>query len=154
MFIFMRSGCRWNSRSRVNRGSAISRHESESIRAFPSGIDVNYFPTVEHGAAMLSAYISTIECAEFRGDADIIGTYFQLQFPQVRRYEYRLSIWNCILCIHSEYIWPRVRSVPILSSRFVIKSREAEEILPWTPPRIEWNRSSDVERLISVSIDL
>lgn len=38
---------------------------------------------VEHSAAVLSAYLSAVECAEFRGDPDIAGTYFKLQFPQV-----------------------------------------------------------------------
>jgi len=38
---------------------------------------------VEHSAAVLSAYISAIECAEYRGNMDVIGTYFTSQFPQV-----------------------------------------------------------------------
>ncbi|XP_011689863.1 PREDICTED: gustatory receptor for sugar taste 64f-like isoform X2 [Wasmannia auropunctata] len=38
---------------------------------------------VEHSAAVLSAYLSAVECAEFRGDPDIAGTYFKLQFPQI-----------------------------------------------------------------------
>lgn len=45
--------------------------------------DVNYSRTVEHGAAVLSAYISAVECAAYRGDTDTIGVYYQSQFPQV-----------------------------------------------------------------------
>ncbi|XP_029177346.1 gustatory receptor for sugar taste 64f-like isoform X2 [Nylanderia fulva] len=51
---------------------------------------------VEHTAAVLSAYINAIECADFRGDADVIGTYFQSQFPQVfTRISY--SLWKGIV---------------------------------------------------------
>lgn len=42
-----------------------------------------YFHAVEHSAAVLSAYVNAVECAEYRGDTDIVGTYFQSQFPQV-----------------------------------------------------------------------
>ncbi|XP_050444756.1 gustatory receptor for sugar taste 64f-like isoform X2 [Cataglyphis hispanica] len=38
---------------------------------------------VEHSASVVSAYINAIECANLRGDTDIIGIYFQTQFPQI-----------------------------------------------------------------------
>lgn len=38
---------------------------------------------MEHSAAVLSAYISAVECAEYSGDTDVLGVYFQTQFPQV-----------------------------------------------------------------------
>ncbi|XP_072754924.1 gustatory receptor for sugar taste 64f isoform X2 [Anoplolepis gracilipes] len=51
---------------------------------------------VEHSAAVVSAYINAIECADTRGDTDIIGTYFQMQFPQIFT-KVSYSIWKGIL---------------------------------------------------------
>lgn len=44
---------------------------------------LNIFHAAEHSAAVLSAYVNAVECAEYRGEMDIVGTYFQSQFPQV-----------------------------------------------------------------------
>ncbi|XP_011149359.2 gustatory receptor for sugar taste 64f isoform X2 [Harpegnathos saltator] len=74
---------------------------------------------VEHGAAVLSAYISAMECATHRGDMDIIGTYFQSQFPQVFS-KMSYSLWKGILVdtinILSTFSWNFVDLFLILIS--------------------------------------
>ncbi|XP_014475213.1 PREDICTED: gustatory receptor for sugar taste 64f-like isoform X2 [Dinoponera quadriceps] len=52
--------------------------------------------SVEHVFAILSTYSSAIECATSRGYTDIIGTYFQAQFPQVFSM-ISYSLWKGIL---------------------------------------------------------
>ncbi|XP_025270622.1 gustatory receptor for sugar taste 64e-like isoform X2 [Camponotus floridanus] len=51
---------------------------------------------VEHSASVVSAYVSAIECADHRGDTDIIGIYFQTQFPQIFS-KLPYSLWKGIL---------------------------------------------------------
>ncbi|XP_070515636.1 gustatory receptor 5a for trehalose isoform X2 [Cardiocondyla obscurior] len=74
---------------------------------------------VEHGAAMLSAYISALECAKYRGETDIIGIYFQSQFPQVFT-KLPYSLWKGILVetinILSTFSWNFVDLFLILIS--------------------------------------
>ncbi|XP_028050888.1 gustatory receptor for sugar taste 64f isoform X2 [Monomorium pharaonis] len=74
---------------------------------------------VEHSAAVVSAYISAVECAAYRGDTDVIGTYFQSQFPQIfTRMSY--SLWKGILVetinILSTFSWNFVDLFLILIS--------------------------------------
>nr|XP_012217698.1 PREDICTED: gustatory receptor for sugar taste 64f-like [Linepithema humile] len=74
---------------------------------------------VEHSAAVVSAYISAVECAAYRNDTDVIGTYFQSQFPQIfSRISY--SLWRGILVevinILSTFSWNFVDLFLILIS--------------------------------------
>ncbi|XP_011881612.1 PREDICTED: gustatory receptor for sugar taste 64f-like isoform X1 [Vollenhovia emeryi] len=74
---------------------------------------------VEHGAAVLSAYASAVECAVYRGETDIVGTYFQSQFPQIfTRLSY--SLWKGIMVetlnILSTFSWNFVDLFLILIS--------------------------------------
>lgn len=50
--------------------------------------------SVEHSFSILHGYMKAKECAEYRGDTNIIGVYFQLQFPQVKKFhvEYFVGI--------------------------------------------------------------
>lgn len=39
--------------------------------------------TVEHGLSIIHGYIQAKECALYKAEEDILGVYFQMQFPQV-----------------------------------------------------------------------
>ncbi|XP_034176735.1 gustatory receptor for sugar taste 64f [Osmia lignaria lignaria] len=74
---------------------------------------------VEHSFSILHGYIRAKECAQFRGDPDIIGVYFQSQFPQIfSRISY--SLWKGILIdiinILSTFSWNFVDLFLILIS--------------------------------------
>ncbi|CAL1674850.1 unnamed protein product [Lasius platythorax] len=74
---------------------------------------------VEHSAAVISAYVNAVDCANYRGDTDIIGTYFQSQFPQVfTRMSY--TLWKGVLVetinILSTFSWNFVDLFLILIS--------------------------------------
>ncbi|XP_011647786.1 gustatory receptor for sugar taste 64f-like isoform X1 [Pogonomyrmex barbatus] len=80
---------------------------------------VMLFALVEHTAAVASAYISAVECAEYRGETDIVGTYFQTQFPQVFT-KMSYSLWKGIMVdtinILSTFSWNFVDLFLILIS--------------------------------------
>ncbi|XP_076235177.1 gustatory receptor for sugar taste 64f [Calliopsis andreniformis] len=46
-------------------------------------IVVMIFALVEHSLSIIHGSIRATECAEFQGNSDIVGVYFQSQFPQV-----------------------------------------------------------------------
>lgn len=46
---------------------------------------------MEHSLSILHGSLKARECANFQGNPDIIGVYFQSQFPQVRRTTYSRS---------------------------------------------------------------
>ncbi|XP_032670842.1 gustatory receptor for sugar taste 64f-like isoform X1 [Odontomachus brunneus] len=74
---------------------------------------------VEHGFAVLSGYIGAVECATLHGNADIVDTYFQSQFPQVFT-KMSYSLWKGILVdvinILSTFSWNFVDLFLILIS--------------------------------------
>ncbi|XP_070156538.1 gustatory receptor for sugar taste 64f isoform X2 [Polyergus mexicanus] len=74
---------------------------------------------VEHSASVVSAYINAVECANHRGDTDIIGIYFQTQFPQIFS-KTPYSLWKGILVetinILSTFSWNFVDLFLILIS--------------------------------------
>ncbi|XP_018399230.1 PREDICTED: gustatory receptor for sugar taste 64f-like [Cyphomyrmex costatus] len=73
----------------------------------------------EHTAAVMAAYTSALECAAYRGDEDIIGTYFISQFPQIFT-KWSYSHWKGIvieiLNILSTFAWNFVDLFLILIS--------------------------------------
>ncbi|CAK9814288.1 Gustatory receptor for sugar taste 64f [Anthophora quadrimaculata] len=80
---------------------------------------VMIFALVEHSFSILHGYIKAKECAQFRGDPDIIGVYFQSQFPQIfSRIPY--SLWKGIVVdiinILSTFSWNFVDLFLILIS--------------------------------------
>lgn len=44
---------------------------------------VRFAVTVEHGLSIIHGYIQAKECAMYKAEEDILGVYFQMQFPQV-----------------------------------------------------------------------
>lgn len=44
---------------------------------------VRFAVTVEHGLSIIHGYIQAKECALYKAEEDILGVYFQMQFPQV-----------------------------------------------------------------------
>ncbi|XP_076392796.1 gustatory receptor 5a for trehalose isoform X6 [Megachile rotundata] len=82
-------------------------------------IVVMIFALVEHTFSILHGYIRAKDCAQFRGDPDITGVYFQSQFPQIfSRISY--SLWKGILIdiinILSTFSWNFVDLFLILIS--------------------------------------
>ncbi|CAL7948745.1 unnamed protein product [Xylocopa violacea] len=80
---------------------------------------VMIFALVEHSFSILHGYIKAEECAQFRNDSDIIGVYFQSQFPQIfSRIPY--SLWTGIMVdiinILSTFSWNFVDLFLILIS--------------------------------------
>ncbi|XP_053986400.1 gustatory receptor for sugar taste 64f-like [Hylaeus volcanicus] len=59
-------------------------------------ITVVILALVEHGFSILHGYIRAKECADFQGNSDIIGIYFQSQFPQVFS-KISYSLWKGIV---------------------------------------------------------
>ncbi|KAG7202791.1 hypothetical protein KM043_009958 [Ampulex compressa] len=74
---------------------------------------------LEHSFSILHGYISARECATVRGDPDIVGIYFQSQFPQVFS-SISYSLWKGILVdvinILSTFSWNFVDLFLILLS--------------------------------------
>ncbi|KAH0949288.1 Gr1 [Eciton burchellii] len=122
---------------------------------------------MEHGAAVLSAYISAVECAEFRGDVDIIGTYFQLQFPQIFS-SMSYSLWKGIVVdiinILSTFSWNFVDLFLILisialaeqfrqlnSRLFSIRGKAMPEWW-WAEARNDYNHLATLTRMVDCHI--
>ncbi|XP_017755956.1 PREDICTED: gustatory receptor for sugar taste 64f-like [Eufriesea mexicana] len=78
------------------------------------------FALIEHSFSILHGYMKAKECAEHRGDTNIIGVYFQLQFPQIFEYTTEYSLWKGILVdvinILSTFSWNFVDLFLILIS--------------------------------------
>ncbi|XP_068986732.1 gustatory receptor for sugar taste 64f-like isoform X1 [Bombus flavifrons] len=74
---------------------------------------------VEHGLSIIHGYIQAKECAVFKAEEDILGVYFQMQFPQIfSRIQY--SLWKGVLVdicnILSTFSWNFVDLFLILIS--------------------------------------
>ncbi|XP_011340011.1 gustatory receptor for sugar taste 64f isoform X2 [Ooceraea biroi] len=122
---------------------------------------------VEHGASVLSAYMSAIECAEFRGDKDVIGTYFQSQFPQIFS-SMSYSLWKGIIVdvinILSTFSWNFVDLFLILisialadqfrqmnSRLFAIRGKAMPEWW-WAEARSDYNHLATLTRRVDSHI--
>nr|XP_012234221.1 PREDICTED: gustatory receptor for sugar taste 64f-like [Linepithema humile] len=101
----------------------LQTDENEYTVALENDLQTMYtwktYSYLEHSAAVVSAYISAIECAAYRNDTDVIGTYFQSHFPQIfSRISY--SLWKGILIevinILSTFSWNFVDLFLILIS--------------------------------------
>ncbi|XP_067206637.1 gustatory receptor for sugar taste 64f-like [Linepithema humile] len=102
----------------------ISRHQKVSKTTLATRFKivtavVMLLALVEHSTVVVSTYISAVECAAYRNDTDVIGIYFQSQFPQIfSRISY--SLWRGILVevinILSTFSWNFVDLFLILIS--------------------------------------
>ncbi|XP_039303812.1 gustatory receptor for sugar taste 64f isoform X2 [Solenopsis invicta] len=118
---------------------------------------------VEHTAAVLSTYISAVECAEYRGDPDIVGIYFQKQFAQVFTLT-SYSLWKGIVAetinVLSTFSWNFVDlflmliSIALAGQFRQLNSRLfsiREKAMPewwWAEARIDYNHLATLTRKV------
>ncbi|XP_020278415.1 gustatory receptor for sugar taste 64e-like isoform X2 [Pseudomyrmex gracilis] len=128
---------------------------------------VMLFALVEHGASMLSGYISAIECAKIRGDKDIMYTYFTSQFPQIFT-KISYSLWKGILVdiinVLSTFSWNFVDLFLILISialadqfrqlngrLYAIRGKAMPEWW-WAEARSDYNHLATLTRMVDSHI--
>ncbi|XP_031833945.1 gustatory receptor for sugar taste 64f isoform X2 [Nomia melanderi] len=151
-----------------------NRHRKVSKRSLSAKfkiitIVVMIIALVEHGLSILRGSIRARECANYKGDSDVVGVYFQSQFPQVFAI-ISYSLWKGILVdiinIVSTFSWNFVDLFLILISIALVEQfRQLNDRLYsikgkampewwWAEARSDYNHLASLTRQLDSHISI